>query len=424
MRLYEATFDNQSGANLVDTQTITINGNSSATATFNANSETTYSASCVFLASGFNQASGFTLSDNETTPPPPTARPNFTFIDRTESSFTVEFENIDSEAVTVYWSVTDSTPDTDDEQLSLGIGETKQDTIQFLDAGTVYTIYWRAKAGDRPYSSVGQSTQQTLLQLDAPNYGTFNATETSVKTFWGNPNDVSVQYEAKLLSQGTPIDSKTGFASASPNGDFDVEFTNLPPNSDYVVQVKFLEDDFKQESPSTNSPIVSTLTVQAETPSIINIDPSGQSVTFTLVNNDDNQATIQYGVTEPLTNSATVTTQSTTGLSGLNYNTTYTLKARAIVSGKADSELFTSAPFTTDPEPTPTEWVFRSATTQDETLDRGIVSSCPSSSDNLAYLTSQIDPSTKPFGYVVRVTSATQDGLNINPCTVHYYEAQ
>jgi len=72
------------------------------------------------------------------------------------------------------------------------------------------------------------------------------------------------------------------------------------------------------------------------------------------------------------------------------------------------------------------EWVYIGTTgSENETKDRGKGIRCPSTNDNLSYLTNEIDPSTRLVGHVVKVTSSYGRGRGGGtPCTTHYFIAQ
>lgn len=397
-----------------------------ATVTFTGlDPETTYKTTAKALQRGFKTDSDLSdFSPTITTDPPTTATPGFTLDNRTQNSLEFTFTNEDAATVDIYWNLTGNPGPNDNVIEDVGPGDPVSASATGLDSGEVYTIFRRAQAAGKLISSVGQSTTSTLGQHAKPVFITSSVTTDSLTVQWGNPNDVPVVMETRLQIGASPVPDTTKTTNIAANDGASVTYEGLNPNSTFNMIAKFLADADNVESDTENTPPITTDQEQTATPSITNIIPQTDSVSFTLVNNDTETVTMEWGL-GAFTESATVTNQTTTGFSNLDPDTPYTIQARATAAGKSVSEV-EEEPFTTDPLPLATQWVFRSPTTEDETVDRGFVAAaCPTTSDNQSFLTGQIDPTTKPIGYVVKVTSSTDDGFGgLEPCTDHYFEAQ
>ena len=310
--------------------------------------ETTYKTTAKALQVGFrleSDLSGF--SPTRTTLPPTTAQPSFTLDNRTENRLDFTFTNNDGATVDIYWNLTGNPTANDNVISNVGSGLTGSASATGLDAGTIYVIHWRAKAANKLISSQGQSTNQTLLQLQSPNFGFASTTFNSINSQWGNPNNEPAVMEARLQIAAQLVEIKT--VNIPANGDASVEFTGLGANTSYNIAAKFLADDFKVESATVNSGVITTPMLPTEAPSIINVNKTHNSVSFTLVNNDSEQVFIEWGL-GAFTNSQNLTTQTTTGFSNLDPETQYTIQARATGTNRAVSQTVTVS-FTTDPTP-------------------------------------------------------------------------
>jgi hypothetical protein len=426
----------QSPSTLIETKTVNIGANAATTIVFtnNITPETGYSTAAKLLESGFRLESEVVKSTpNVVTPPPTTATPSITFNSRTTNSVTFTLTNNDGSTADVYYNTTGN-PDVGDLTVSqLGSGQPAQRTISGLASGADVTVFARAKATNKLISGNATLPTKTLFQQQQPNFGASSVTQTTITVSYGNPNSLSGNIRVrlnKLLTGGGKTFVEDKFATIDPNGNNNANpfvYSGLDQNSNYELESKFLEDDFKLES-TTRVNNLSTTQFKSQDPTVVINDITPTSVNFTMTNNDNLNATFEYGVALPLGQHPAATVGAfgslTRGISSLDSATNYTLQVRAIADNYAASDVV-SIPFTTDPAPVPTQWVFRSATTPDETLNRGFVpTACPTSSSNLTYLNGQIDPSTKPFGYVVRVTSSSESGGFPIECTDHYYEAQ
>lgn len=306
---------------------------------------------------GSAKAASATALYTAATLPPSTVQAGISLSSRTESTLIVEFTNNDTIPVTIYYSLTETNPGVNDNFLNLQAdgqaGDTDTVTFQFLDAGTQYTVYFKTTSSTKGDANVTQSTYTTRLQLTAPNYGTASTTSTSIKTFWGNPNEVSVNAEIIRFSQGTPVETKTvNNIPASPNGDFNVEFTSLTPNSPYTFNARFKDDGFKAASTFKQSPIISTDELKTETPTIEILSKTTTSVSYRLTNNEGVEVEMYWEIDDPTpdANTANVTTSTTTGSSGLVRNNEYILYARAIRPGYSESDV-AEQPFITKMNP-------------------------------------------------------------------------
>jgi hypothetical protein len=390
--------------------------------------QTDYFTRATALQVGFRTESELSPeSPVRTTLQPTTAQPSFTLDDRTTSRLDFTFTNIDSSDVDIYWNTIGS-PDENDNVLS-NVGPTAPNNtasafISGLQPNQVVTIYWRAQAAGKLISSQGQTTTATLRQLQAPNFGFASTTTNSINSQWGNSNDVSVTMEAILQIGAQPVPNQTKTISITQNNDGSVQFTGLDPNTSYNIRARFLADADSVQSPDTNSGVITTDQLQTPAPSITNITPTTTGVSFTLVNNDNVQTGMGWGLSLPVSNFANVTTQSTTGFSDLEPDTDYIIYANSQTTGKTLSET-TEEPFKTLPVPMGTQWVFIAPTTPDETVNRGFVAnSCPTSTNNRDWLNGQVAPSSKQVGYVIAVTSTSEDGGFPIACTTHHFRAE
>jgi hypothetical protein len=392
--------------------------------------QTDYFTRATALQTGFRTESELSPeSPVRTTLQPTTAQPSFTLDDRTTSRLDFTFTNNDSSNVDIYWNTTGNPTQSDNVLPNVGTtapNNTASAFIANLQPEQVVTIFWRAQAAGKLISSQGQSTNATLRQLQQPNFGFASTTTTSINSQWGNPNSVDVTMEAILQIGAQPVPNQTKTITITKNSDGSVQFTGLDPNTSYNIRARFLADADSQQSPDTNSGVITTQQVQTPAPSITNVTPTTTGVSFTLVNEDDVETSIGWGLTLPLTNFATVSAggQTTTGFSGLDPDTPYTIIANAQTTGKTLSETV-QEPFDTLPIPMGTQWVFIAATTPDETLNRGFVpNACPTTTSNRDWLTGQVAPSSRPVGYIIAVTSSSESGGFPTQCTTHHYEAQ
>ena len=431
VQLTAAPFTSEGGQTLVATQTVNIGAQGGATVTFTGlDDDTFFSSRAKLLTSGFSLESGSVNSPSFKTDISRTSTPTILNVQTTTTTITFDLRNNDDEIVDIYWNTTGNPNETDNVLTNIGTtapNNIGSDSITGLSQGQLVTIYFTAKSSNKAISLVGQSTTQTFRQLSNPVYGFAFVTSNSISTNWGNSNDTTVTMEAKLKIGGTVIDTQLKTIQANGNLDNDrLIFTGLSSNTNYNIDAKFLESGINLESGITNSGTITTSTLATPSPSISNISTTSSSVTFTLTNNDDFTSQLGWGLSTPVNNFENVNSNSsiTRTLSNLQPSTSYLLKANAETSGKTISSTVES-PFTTQQQASPTQWVFRSATTPNETLARGFVSgSCPTSGSNLTYLNGQIDPSTKTIGYVVAVTSSSESGGFPIECTTHYFEAQ
>jgi hypothetical protein len=431
-------FTGSGGQTVVETKTVPIGANTGATVVFsnNINPLQSYDSKAKLLATGFRLESDEVVSTPTIqTTQATTVRPTMSLDSRTTSSLTIDFTNADGQTADIYYNTTGSPNVGDPTITGLGSGLTEQRTISGLASGAEVTVYARAKAANELISATRELPTRTLLQQQQPNIATSpTASETQITVAYANPNAVDGNIRVrlnKLLSGGGKSfveDKSLTIDGGGNNAANPFVFTGLDQNSNYELEAKFLEDDYKLES-STRVTNVSTLQFKSQDPVVVINDITPTSVNFTMTNQDNRGAEFIYGVVFPLGQHPEATVGSfgslTRGISSLASETPYILRVQAIADDYSPSDVV-ELPFTTDPAPVPTQWVFRSATTPDETLARGFISGgCPTSANNLTYLNGQIDPSTKSFGHVVAITSSSTDGFgNLIECTTHHYEAQ
>jgi hypothetical protein len=430
-------FTSSGGQTVVETKSVPIGANTFATVVFsnNINPLQFYDSKAKLLTKGFR------LDSDEVNSTPAiqttqatTVRPFLTLNSRTTNSLIVDFRNDDGQTADIYYNTTGS-PNVGDPTISqVSSGATQQRTISGLASGAEVTVFARAKATNELISATRELTARTLLQQQQPNFGTSSVTETTITVSYGNPNAVDGNIRVrlnKLLAGGGKTFVEDKFLTIDANGNNNADpfvFTGLDQNSNYELEAKFLLDDYKLES-TTRVNNLSTTQFKSQNPVVVINDITPTSVNFTMTNQDNRGAEFIYGVAFPLGQHPEATVGAfgslTRGISSLDSDTPYVLQVQAIADDYSPSDVV-ELPFKTDPAPVPTQWVFRSATTPNETLARGFVANaCPTSADNLTYLNGQINPSTKAFGYIVAVTSSSTDGLgNLIECTTHHYEAQ
>ena len=388
----------------------------------------TYKTTAKALQTGFRLESDLSpFSPTRTTLPPTTTQPSISIGTRTVNSIQFTFTNQDGAEVDIYWNLTGNPGPGDNDITDVAPGAPVTRTATQLDSGTPYTIFWRAQATGKLISSIGQSTTGTLRQLVKPTFGTASTTFNSINSQWANPNDVSVVMETRLQIGASPVPDTTKTTNIAANGDGSVLYEDLGSNATYNIVAKFLGDADNVESPTENSGLITTdvdpATITPD-PSVTNLSTTSTSVTFTLVNNDNEQTGMGWGLSLPVSNFANVTNQSTTGFSNLDPDTPYILYVNAQTPGKTLSETI-EVPFTTDPVPMGTTWAFISLTTPDETLNRGFVAnSCPTTTSNQTWLTGEVPPSSRPVGYIIAVTSSSESGGFPIECTTHHFIAQ
>jgi hypothetical protein len=418
----------------VDTDQASAGAGLNATITFTGlQSLTPYKTNAKALQAGFRTESDLSpFSPTITTLEPTTARPNIAVTNRTINRIDFTFTNTDSSEVDIYWN-TSGNPDENDNVLPevgpTAPNNTASASVSGLPAGTVVTIYWRAKADGKLISSQGQTTTATLNQLAAPVFITSSVTATSLNVQWGNGNNVGATIETILQIGSSPVPNtvRTFFIDANDGGS--VTYTGLSDNTTYNVRAKFLADQDSQESPDANSGLITTDKFDTANPSLTITNVGETSVEFDMTNNDAATATLSWGLGETLTNTASVTTNQTISrtLSNLSQNFDYTLRVQAEASGKNPSEII-EEPFTTLAD-FADEWelIAQGSLTQIE-YDESIASTpsprpqnCPvDSTEAETFINNTIDPTTRRIGHVVRVTRFANNPLI---CTTYFFAA-
>ena len=300
--------------------------------------QTTYKTTAKALQVGFrldSDLSGF--SPSITTLEPTTSQPSISIGTRTVNSIQFTFTNTDSSDVDIYWNLSGNPGPGDNVIEDVEPGDPATATATQLNAGEVYTIFWRAQAANKLISSIGQSTTATLNQLTKPNFGFASTTTSSINSQWGNPNNVAVVMETILQIGASPVPDTVKNTNISANGDASVLYEDLGANTSYNIVAKFLGDANNEESPTENSGVITTDQIVTIAPDVINVSPQQTSVSFTMVNQDPSTVTVEWGL-GAFTNSQTLSTSSTTGFGSLTPDTEYTLLVRATATGKATSQ--------------------------------------------------------------------------------------
>ena len=203
--------------------------------------------------------------------------------------------------------------------------------------------------GDTELDNIQLGNQQQWIgQIVTPNPSiTYISRTTSSLTFDLTNNHempVTIYYE---IDDNTP-DANTIVVSA--NGTERVTLSGLNQQQTYTLFIYALETDQLPSETISNTQTTQGLTAN---PSILSVNPSSDSVTFSLRNNDNNTATIYYEVndsTPDLTVSVGAGQTVSRTISGLSASTNYTIYARAQASGEVSSSTVSTG-FTTDAPP-------------------------------------------------------------------------
>ena len=262
-------------------------------------------------------------------------------------------------------------------------------------------------------------------------------TEDQMSASFNNPNGHSVTMYAQITVQGSGTITDTTEINIAGNTSDSVTFSNLEPNTGYVISAYFKETDVYSQSTTEASPTITTLKEKTEDPTILNVDQTSDTITWDVRNNDAEFATIRYGLD---TQNPSITTNQVApngtvslSLSGLNANTEYTIAATAQANDKLESDLVEETT-TTDNVPA-SQWVYigtslGSGQTYQETLnttDGPETVTCPANeteenNEALNALNTEIPANTKLIGYIVRVIRFANNP--IRQCYERYYEAQ
>ena len=407
------------------TQSISAQGGTTINFT-GLDDDTFYNTRAKLIGTGFNIDSQTADGTSFQTDITRTATPRIQNVERTTSTIDFELVNQDPDVADIYWNTTGSPDETDNVFNNVSSGGVVSDQITGLNEAEIVTIYYRAKSDARPISTQGQSTTQTFRQLQAPTFSGLgvSVTETTMSVSFGNPNGVDVTMSGYVSILGNIIDTDTVFVDA--NSSNSLSFSNLSPDTSYVVTAKFEASGINLESASTTTSSIKTLQEVMATPTINIIDVGTTTVTFELTNNEPNTtATVQYGVDGDFSQTATVTTNTTLGISGLTSNTDYMLNAKVDNNDFRPSEA-AELEFTTDGIPA-SQWVYIGTSGQEDETTAGtpspIPTTCPTDEQEaLGILNDKIPPNTRFIGHVVRVTRLA--GSPLRSCDSRFFEAQ
>lgn len=262
-------------------------------------------------------------------------------------------------------------------------------------------------------------------------------TEDQMSASFKNPNGHSVTMYAQITVQGSGTITDTTEINIAGNTSDSVTFSNLEPNTGYVISAYFKETDVYSQSTTESSPTITTLKEKTEDPDILNVNQTSDTITWDVRNNDAEFATIRYGLN---TQNPSITTNQVASngivslsLSGLNPDTEYTIAVTAQADDKNESDLVEETT-TTDNVPA-SQWVYigtslGSGQTHQETLnttDGPETVTCPANeteenNEALNALNTEIPANTKLIGYIVRVIRFANQP--VRQCYERYYEAQ